>query len=458
MERIAVLFPSADPEATTVRPDYAAELAACEATEPFFPVLYNEDAMLDGAPLVVSEDAPTKTCNCVRRGVVLLDYRGAKDLAHAMKRHGYRECLQHLERPYWGYDDVERCDDFGMRDGVAPETLHPRHRFRVAGTGEERWDTSVWDYRKFGRCLVKTRRGGVLRDADGEPLVVEGLESGEQADALIRLASGEDLDAYTGTYKSAPAWFEQFIPIAKRDGVPVEWRDFYLAGRLLYRSPKFPADGVALPEPPEDLVAKFRDRGHFQAVDCAMDEDGRWWVLRSVPGEEARVPEGGSPEAFYRAMAEGLDWGPPVPASCRCVVADVVQEHPIGKDKVMVPGSRHFAAGTAVVFADAFWGMGGDRCTVVGVPKYSEHPTAVSMWTELLENFRVEEVTDPEVLRALFAGKLQERFERPRDTSPRLGWWLEEEEKKGTLEEFAESMNEHTARLRAYRAPKDGLR
>ena len=55
-----------------------------------------------------------------------------------------------------------------------------------------------------------------------------------------------------------------------------------------------------------------------------------------------------------------------MPNSSYALVAEIVQEHKIGKMKRTVPGSRHFKSGETVIFADAYWGMGAERKNTSG--------------------------------------------------------------------------------------------
>lgn len=64
----------------------------------------------------------------------------------------------------------------------------------------------------------------------------------------------------------------------------------------------------------------------------------------------------------------------------------------------------------------AFFGQGAERCTVIGVPKYSDHVIGVVIDTELIDHFELEKVEDREVLRAMFLNRLRERFDKPRKT------------------------------------------
>ena len=189
------------------------------------------------------------------------------------------------------------------------------------------------------------------------------------------------------------------------------------------------------------MIEEFKT-SRFSFTDFAFSTTGRWAILKRGDAELARVPEGGNPYEFYGRLAGALKHGPSVPEWSWCLAGDIVQSHTIGPEKTSVPGSRHFAPGTKVYFLDAFWGMGGDRCTVIGIPKYSDYPIGVVIETALIENFRLEKVTDERFLKAMHSERLREEFKRDRSTSLRTWWGQDESDRKDILD-LAERMNRY---------------
>lgn len=105
-------------------------------------------------------------------------------------------------------------------------------------------------------------------------------------------------------------------------------------------------------------------------------------------------------------------------------------------------------------FANAFWGQGAERCTVLGVPKYSDNLVGVVLRSDLLEDFRCERTADEAVIRALATNRLGEPFERKRETSLRGYYelWGQSEDVRRHIEERAEDFNEWLGRVREQRA------
>lgn len=457
VEKITVLFPSADAEATKAHPDWAAEVAACESTSLFYPILYNEEAFAKGAGLRVSSPAPTKRAYCIRRGRLFRDeqYRHGKgtEMEHALKRFGYVEALRCVGMYGWPYGTEYPPKDYDTRK-CSPETVTPYHRYLRLSSGEYGWYPDLHVLREVLPAVAKNDAGTLCRP-DGTPVVIRDLPTWAATEEVIQRMSARPLEELSGTFLEAQVSFQRYLDIAKAsDGTPVEWRVFFLEGRVVSAMLKFaPGAETRVPKPPEGLFAPFRQRGSFEAVDYAQDVGGRWWILKLQAGEQAPVPPGGSAAAFYGRLEEEILRGPAMPEWSWCLVADVVRTHALGETKATVEGTRHFAPGTTVVFADAYWGMGGERCTVLGVPKYSDELVGVTLRSELLENFRCERIDDGSVMRALATNRLGETFKRDRKTCllGGHGLWGQTEEARERLEARAASINEWLGRVRVQR-------
>lgn len=299
------------------------------------------------------------------------------------------------------------------------------------------WSPDPHVYRRLGPAVAKGR-SGILRDGSGDPVVFDELRWYE-VDRAIASMCDEPLDKLNGTFLPAPVRFERFVDVARVAGAPVEWRAFFYEGRLVYLCPKHAVSAPA-PQPPAEMLGLVRADASFRAIDFAEDASGRWWVLGDDRGDRARVPAGGSPSRFYERLAQEIEKGADFPDWCWCLVADVVSDHRVREGKVAVPGSRHFGPGTKVCFSNGFWGLGAERCTVVGIPKYSDYPVGVVVRTDLLRNFRLERVTDPALLKALYTNRLREPFERDRRTWVE-GLWSTTDEDRAEIEKLADMFN-----------------
>jgi hypothetical protein len=84
-----------------------------------------------------------------------------------------------------------------------------------------------------------------------------------------------------------------------------------------------------------------------------------------------------------------------------CVVANIRKEIPYGPGgKETRRGTRKFHGGAKVYVVDAFWGMAGERVTVIGHYRGKQYITCV-VRNLVLENLRVELVYSPAVIRQI---------------------------------------------------------
>ena len=83
-----------------------------------------------------------------------------------------------------------------------------------------------------------------------------------------------------------------------------------------------------------------------------------------------------------------------------CVAANVVFERPCGSGgAVKKQGTKHFTPGSKVHVFHFFWGMGGERVTVVGRHRKSKRYITLVMSSKHLANWRAELVYSPHVIR-----------------------------------------------------------
>ena len=79
-----------------------------------------------------------------------------------------------------------------------------------------------------------------------------------------------------------------------------------------------------------------------------------------------------------------------------CVVANVVRERVYGPGGIeRRSGTKHFAPGTKLYVCNFFWGVGGERITVIGRHRKSRRFIHVSMAAKHLTNWRAALVYSP---------------------------------------------------------------
>ena len=438
MDSMAVMFPSATGNPGKVHPDYAAEYAACMESSFFFPVLYNEyEFIRDGDELVVNMPAPVKSQYCILRGEAV-GWKRYDDLCHVLKRSGYYPALRHIGG--WA-TPANMPWHTPQTDYLYLGRVQPYHRYASHFTpGAYGWFPSLSVIHEVFPAVAKNGRE-TLCDDDGKPIVFRDIDY-EGIDEVAKSFSDKPLDT---SFNYAPMWFERYVTIAQHQGVPVEWRAFYYVGRMAYLCPKHRVCDVAsYPKPPQSVLDDLRGYG-FQSIDLALTTAGDWKVLKEGEGEYAKIPEGGLAAEFYERFEAELKQGPDIPEWSWCLVGSIVESHLIGEEKRRVYGSKHFAPKTKVYVVDAFWGHGAERCTALGIPRYTDHLIGVNMSTDLIENFRCEKVYDRDVLKAMWTNRLTEEFERDRRT-PVSSYWGASERDREMIERFAESANKMRAK------------
>jgi len=81
-----------------------------------------------------------------------------------------------------------------------------------------------------------------------------------------------------------------------------------------------------------------------------------------------------------------------------CVVANVVGDHPVGEEKEIRTGTKHFSPGTKVYCYPPLWGDGYEQVKVIGRHRGSRGLVEMVMPSKWLTNWRVKMVYSPFVL------------------------------------------------------------
>ncbi len=81
-----------------------------------------------------------------------------------------------------------------------------------------------------------------------------------------------------------------------------------------------------------------------------------------------------------------------------CVVGNVVAERLHGEDAELRQGAKSFPGGAKVYYHSAFWGMGAQSLTVVGLSRRPRRWIKISVQSSLVENWRAKLVHTPRAL------------------------------------------------------------
>jgi hypothetical protein len=86
-----------------------------------------------------------------------------------------------------------------------------------------------------------------------------------------------------------------------------------------------------------------------------------------------------------------------------CVVGNVVAQRLHGEHGEQRPGSKQFTGGTRVYYRSAYWGMGGESVTVLGIGRRPRRWITATIRSNLVENWRAAFIYTPRVLHELQA-------------------------------------------------------
>jgi hypothetical protein len=99
----------------------------------------------------------------------------------------------------------------------------------------------------------------------------------------------------------------------------------------------------------------------------------------------------------------GAEPGPdrPQPEPRWCLVGNVVAERLYGEDGELRRGAKLFPGGTKVYYRSAYWGMGAESVTVLGLSRRPRRWITATVASQLIENWRAQLIHAPRVLQEL---------------------------------------------------------
>ncbi|MEJ1241071.1 hypothetical protein WBG78_23185 [Chryseolinea sp. T2] len=80
-----------------------------------------------------------------------------------------------------------------------------------------------------------------------------------------------------------------------------------------------------------------------------------------------------------------------------CLVGNIIGEHPVGVDKELRAGTKHFSPGTKVYCFPPQWGDGYEKIRVIGRPRQSSRFIKVVISSSLVTNWRLQQVFKPRI-------------------------------------------------------------
>jgi hypothetical protein len=80
-----------------------------------------------------------------------------------------------------------------------------------------------------------------------------------------------------------------------------------------------------------------------------------------------------------------------------CLVGNIIGEHPVGENKEIKSGTKHFSTGTKVYCFPPQWGDGYEKIYVMGRPRHSSRFIKVVLSSNLVTNWRIQQVFTPRI-------------------------------------------------------------
>lgn len=428
MDRLTVIFPSDNPQAGKVLPEWESEHNGCVQSGRFDVALYNEDAYLNGQPLVVVPPAPQKSVYCLLRGLPMSE-KAYIALAKELKHYGYKTIANAESGWGTGYYDN---DWYYLRD-CRPETLE---------VYRSPWDKTHYcpspdHVRKLGPFIV--RDAASIWTENWQPKVFAPHVTQEEFDGIVdgfKKSLGVNWAA-RGWLDSV--WLESAEQYWQNENARACWRAIFFDGRQVCLGLIGSVDETGIPRPSEDLIEKVREGSKpFTAFDFALTTSGAWHVTRVFDAQFTDLPMSVDPCEYYERLGKYVAEAPVVPEWAWCLVGKIVDRNTVGKDHRVVHGTRHFAPGTKVYCACELGGNGWERICVIGVPRYLDKLASMMIPATKICDFHLEKVTDKTVIEVMTNGYLGGAF---CSISPaQIGFgWTDSDEDKRDIESLVES-------------------
>lgn len=132
-------------------------------------------------------------------------------------------------------------------------------------------------------------------------------------------------------------------------------------------------------------------------------------------------------ESYEAYTQHGHSW-------CWGLIGNIVQKHEYGEEREIKYGTKQFSRGTKVFLAPAQWGDGYENVVVIGLPRVGNRYIEIITHSEYIENFRMQKVYKPAVLRRM--------------CSSRYLWWGDTEDDKEKITELLKTLSSREAKFR----------
>lgn len=290
-----LLFPTDSLERSQVERDYKPEwLAARNAG--FETALFDFDALRRGEPIeAVLRRVPQKAAPQT------LVYRG-----WMLRLDEYTRLFDGLNQRDWNMINSPRAyrfahhlpENYGLWRAAMPETVWlERERFEGDESVEFAPIFEVLESFGSGAVVLKDWVKSCKHDWFGACFIPNASDQTQVRRVVSRFLE------LTGQGLTGGLVFRRFVPLRKVGAETVEWRAFYLDGKLMSLAPHFDND-EPLEAPDltrfEELASQVPNR--FFTLDFAQKETGEWMIIEMGDGGVSGLAAGEDVERWYQTL------------------------------------------------------------------------------------------------------------------------------------------------------------
>ena len=108
-----------------------------------------------------------------------------------------------------------------------------------------------------------------------------------------------------------------------------------------------------------------------------------------------------------------------------CIIGNIASSYLYGEEKKIKKGTKHFRAGTKVYCFLEYGGMANERIVVVGQHRKSRRFIKLAMDPQLLSNFRVKKVYQPNIIGHINQSPFYWNFKNSKYTESELNKYIQ---------------------------------
>lgn len=120
-----------------------------------------------------------------------------------------------------------------------------------------------------------------------------------------------------------------------------------------------------------------------------------------------------------------------------CLIGNIIGDHPVGENKEIKRGTKHFSPGTKVYCFPPQWGDGYEKIYVMGRPRQSFKFIKVVISSNLVTNWRIQKVFTPRIKKEMIKNNGWDETDESKERILTLLNSIIENKGKSTLPNYA---------------------